>query len=163
MTWLQLCFSLDNLVWRSQTWPRPVCAAKGSTGGENVLLSDTRAVTTTCHVQTLQNSRHSLIIIIKILWDTECIAKRFTVFFLWGVPHPAYSDERAAVSTFQIWKQGHVEVNFSARHHSVTELGFQLADLVRCALLLWANLLMWEPWKFRANEIIIPWGSGRYW
>lgn len=28
MTWLQLCFSLDNLVWRSQTWPRPVCAAK---------------------------------------------------------------------------------------------------------------------------------------
>lgn len=65
--WLQPCFSLDNLVWRSQTWSRPVCAAKGGPGGENVLLSDTRAVTTTCHVWTLQTSRHSLIIIIKIL------------------------------------------------------------------------------------------------
>lgn len=66
--------------------------------------------------------------------------------------------QKATASTFQMWKQGHREVKFSARGHWAAKLGFQLAGLAGCGKLLWADLLMWVPRKFRANEIIIPCG-----
>lgn len=125
----------------------------------DVLLSDTQyAVAAECHVWTPPTSSHSLIIIIKLLRDTDCIAKGFMVLFLLVVPHPAQSARRTAASTLWVWKQGHWGVKLPVRGHSAAELEFQLAELARWAPLLWANLLMWEPQRFTAVQII-PLGS----
>lgn len=65
----------------------------------------------------------------KLLQDTECIAKDFTILVLLDVPHLVAPNERAAASAFQIWQEGHGQVTFSARGHPEAELGSDLLHL----------------------------------